>query len=313
MQKQLIEHGRLAEANATSERGVYDITIITEGEGSSGIYKREMLEANAHVWSKGTKGFIDHPTDPNKPWERSLESLASKFIDDARYVEEDGVAKLKTRIKVREKYIDFVEEFKDTIGLSIFCGAYGEEDPATGKTVVEEFDAEDPYRSVDLVVAAGRGGRFDLAMESYRKIENSLPNEEEEQNGSGNPAEPHNQSKEDSHMEIEELAGKVDALTEALSAFITDAKPILESLKPGEPVEVDEAEVVESLIESNLTKRSRKAVLEAVRNGAAVEDAIKEQKAVEDEFRNELRVQEGRVQGDESFNGEVTDLGKVFD
>src|SRR5690349_11008145 len=107
MSKQLQEHGRLAEATATSERGAYDITIITEGAGSSGIYNGEMLEKNVTAWPKGTKSFSDHPRYPSTPWERSLESLAAKFHDDARYVEEHGVAKLKTKLKVRDKYIGF--------------------------------------------------------------------------------------------------------------------------------------------------------------------------------------------------------------
>lgn len=316
MSIQLVEHGRLEEA-ATSERGVYDVTLITEGEGSKGIYTREMLQANAGVWNAGTKSFMDHPKDITKPWERSLSTVVGKLHTDARYVEENGEGKLKAKLKVRKEYIDFVEEYKDVIGLSIFCGAFGEEDPATGKTMVEAFDGSDPYKSVDLVVAAGRGGRFDMAAESYRKIEASLPDEEEE-HGSGNPAEPHNHKKDNS-MEIEELAGKVadlatvvESLQETLSAVAENVTAVQESLKPADPVEVDESVVVEALIESGLTKRSRKAVLEAVRDGAAVEDAIAEQKSVEDEYREDIRVQEGLVRDDGSFTGDVTDLGKVF-
>jgi len=312
MQKQLIEHGRLAEA-IDADKSTFPVTIITEGVGSSGVYRREMLQENAHAFPKGTKSFIDHPKDPTKPWERSLTSIAGKLVEDAQYVEEDGIGMLKSKLKVDSRWREFVEEYKDVIGLSIYIGAFGDEEE-NGKVVVESFDSEDPYASVDIVVAAGRGGRFDQAMESYRQIENSLGNNTPEENGSGNPAEPHNPNTEDISMEIEELAGKVDALTEALNGFITDATPILESLKPREDEgEVDLEQVTEALVASGLTKRSRKAVLEAVRNGAAVEDAVKEAKADEDEFIAELRVQEGFVEGNETFKGEVTDLGKVFD
>jgi hypothetical protein len=311
MQKQLLEHGRLSEA-VDADKSVFPITIITEGEGSSGIYRREMLQENAHAFPKGTKSFIDHPKDPNKPWERSLTSIAGKLNEDASFVEEDGVAKLKASLKVDKRWREFVEEYKDVIGLSIYMGAFGEEDPDTGKLLVESFDAEDPYASVDIVVAAGRGGRFDTAIEAYRTIESSLGTTHES-NDDDAPAHRTTTSKDINSMEIEELAGKFDVLTEALKGFIADAKPILESLKPREDDgELDLETVTEALVTSELTKRSRKAVLEAVRNGAAVEDAIKEARADEDEFRAELRVQEGFVQNDGGFQGSAVDLGKVF-
>jgi hypothetical protein len=311
MQKQLIEHGRLTEA-IDADKSVFPVTIITEGEGSSGIYRREMLQENTHAFPKGTKSFIDHPKDPTKPWERSLTSIAGKLVEDAQYVEEDGVGMLKSKLKVDSRWREFVEEYKDVIGLSIYIGAYGDNEE-NGKVVVESFDSEDPYASVDIVVAAGRGGRFDQAIESYRQIESSLGNKAHESNDDVAPAHRTTQT-EDISMEIEELAGKVDKLTEALEALTASVTPVLESLKPREDEgEIDLEQVTEALVTADLTKRSRKAVLEAVRNGAAVEDAVKEAKADEDEFRAELRVQEGFVEGSETFKGEVTDLGKVFD
>jgi len=303
------EDGRLAES-VDAKSGIYPITIITEGEGSSGVYTRELLQSTK-AFDKGTKSFIDHPVDGAKPWERSLTKLSGKLAEDAHYVEEDGVGKLKANLKVDRKWIDFVEEYKDVIGVSVYIGAYGEEKNAAGKPIVEEFDDSDPYKSVDLVIAAGRGGRFDLAMESYRQIE--------ETDTATPPV--RTTTSEEISMEIEELAGKVDALTQlvesltaALAAVSENVTAVQESLKPAEPVDVDEEQVVEALLESNLTKRSRKAVLEAVRNGAAVEDAIKDQKAIEDEFRAELKVQPGRVfeaAGSTKYET-AEDLGKVL-
>lgn len=307
------EDGRLAES-VDAKSGIYPITIITEGEGSSGVYTRDLLHAaeSKRDFNKGTKSFIDHPLDGSKPWERSLTKIAGKLDQDAYYVEENGVAKLKSDLKVDKKYIDFVEEYKDVIGVSIYIGAYGEEKNSNGKTIIEEFDGADPYKSVDLVIAAGRGGRFDLAMESYRQIEET---------DTATPPVRTTTSEEISTMEIEELAGKVDAqavvlenLVKILEALSADVTAVQESLKPVEHEDVDEEQVVEALLESDLTKRSRKAVLEAVRNGAAVEDAIKEQKVIEDEFRSELKVQTGRVfeaSGSSKYTS-VEDLGKVL-
>lgn len=317
LKHKLTEQGRIVEA-AGSDASVFDVTIITEGEGSTGFYSREMLEANSGAFPKGTKSFIDHPKDPGKPWERSLTNIAGKFVDDARFVVEDGVGMLKSRLKVDSRWQQFVEDYKDVIGLSIYISAFGEMDDETGKVVVEGFDSSDPYASVDLVVAAGRGGRFDNAVECYRRIESSL-GESLEDKGQVTSVPDLNPSKKDFQMEIEELAGKVDKLAEALQGFIGSVSPLLESLKVSEEVvepeaveTVDVEAVTEALITAGLTKRGRKTVLAAVREGAAVEAAIAEAKADEDEFRSELRVQEGYVTPGSSFTGDVTELGKVF-
>lgn len=318
MRKQLhefVEAGVLSEA-VLAKDGSFPITIITEGVGSTGVYNKKLLENSASVFPKGTKSFIDHPADPKKPWERSLTKLSGKLAEDARYVVEDGVGKLKSRLKVDKKYQEFVEEYKDVIGVSIYIGAYGDQTDASGKTIIEEFDADDPYKSVDLVVAGGRGGRFDLAMESYRQItedeETSTGESQVENDGSALPPDRTPTSEDISSMEIAELAAKVDTLSTAVEALTQLVTPVAESLKPreNEPEELDLTAVTEALIASSLTKNSRKVVLEAVRNGAVLEDAIKSQKAVEDEFRAELRVQEGYVQTD--YQGDVLDLGKVF-
>lgn len=304
----LYEQGTLV-ADKSAD-GTFPITIISEGVGSTGVYSREMLRENVDAFTKGTKSFIDHPKDPSKPWERSLTMIAGKLAEDAHYDESDGEAKLRSKLKVDKRWESFVEEYKDVIGLSVYIDAFGEKN-SDGKVVVEGFVKDDPYKSVDLVVAAGRGGRFDTAMEAYRTIENSLGDPTED--GSGNPAKPHNPSKEDSNMELEELAGKVDKLTESLSAFVDAATPILESLKPREDDgELDYVAFDDAVVEAKLPKVSRKVVLEAVRNGAVIEDAIKEQMDLVESVREDLKVQEGFVSGENSFSGSATDLGKVL-
>lgn len=90
-------------------------------------------------------------------------------------------------------------------------------------------------------------------------------------------------------MEIEDVAKKVDLLAEALSAFVKEATPLLESLKPDEnPEVVDMAASIEAVIEAKLPKASRKAVLESVTAGVKIEDAILSEKARVDEIRKEL-------------------------
>jgi hypothetical protein len=306
----LCEQGTLG--SATAAKGLFPITIISEGTGSTGIYSREMLQENVDAFTKGTKSFIDHPKDPTKPWERSLTTIAGKLQEDAVYVEEDGVGKLKGNLKVDNRWIDFVEEYKNEIGISIYIDAYGERN-ADDKVVVEGFVKGDPYASIDLVVAAGRGGRFDSMVESYRQIENSLGDTLTE-DGSEIPPVRTTTSKEYSNMELEDLAAKVDKLTESLDAFVNAASPILESLKPVPADEnaVSEDVVLEALIDSKLPKSERKVVLEAVRNGTTLEDAIKDRVEYTTNLISELKVQEGFVQGESSFKGDALDLGKVL-
>lgn len=303
----LHESGTLVADEAAE--GVFPIRIITEGEGSSGIYTREMLEANAPIFRAGTRSFIDHPKDPTKPWERSLNSLVGKLNENAHYkIDDDGVAGLYSDLKVTKPGLrEWVRENLDIIELSIYSDAEGEKN-ADGKIVVERFVEDDPYRSVDLVVAAGRGGRFERAMESLREIENST---EEVEDGHA-PAGRTTTSKENSTMELAELAEKVDKLSVALEAFVAASTPILESLKPAEVTEPITDDAVEAIAESGLPKLSRKVVLEAVRNGAVVEDAIKEQNEYIDSVREDLRVSEGYVRTTDAVTGNALDLGKVF-
>ena len=46
-------------------------------------------------------------------------------------------------------------------------------DEVTGTYVATRLDASDPYKSVDLVVAAGAGGKFDRVAEALRRITES--------------------------------------------------------------------------------------------------------------------------------------------
>lgn len=154
-----------------SADGTYRVVAITEGEGSSGVYSAELIDKSAHVF-EGVPSFLNHPIDPAKPHLRPVESIAGRF---SNMVVEDGPhgRQIAGDFKPRKEYAEFIEEFQDIVGLSIYCSATGEE-LDDGRIAVEAFDEQDPYRSVDIVVAAGRGGRFKRAEESLRAIESSL-------------------------------------------------------------------------------------------------------------------------------------------
>lgn len=280
--------------------GLFDVTVIKPGWGSSGYYSEAMLrEHGPKVFTRGVAMFANHPTEEEFSRGRDVTKIMAKIHEDARW--EDG--KLKAKIKVGAPYREFVEEYMETIGLSIFVEGNGVRGEAEGRSgfIVESLSENDPYRSLDFVVAAGAGGGVnEKIIESFRAAEAVArqASADEAENGAA-PAGRRTEEKESS-MDIEEIGKKVDALAESVSAFIAQATPLLENLKPAEtPDEVDIATVVESVVDANLPKGSRKVVLEAIKNGGAIEDAIKEEKARVDEIRKELSesVKGGQVTG----------------
>lgn len=141
------------------------LTIITPGQGSSGVYTPEVLEraATEKVFPRGTQGMVDHPTlteGADRP-EGSLHNLALVLTEDARW---DGTA-LVAEARVRSAYRDLVDEFADFIGVSISAAA------AIGDGGVIERLIPDPFNRVDLVTVPGRGGRVAAVLESARARE----------------------------------------------------------------------------------------------------------------------------------------------
>lgn len=201
--------------------GTYPIVIITEGEGSSGVYRDHLFAegASEHVF-ENVPSFLDHPIDPSKPHMRSVNSIGGR-VSGVHVGEDGGKRALLGNFKPRKEYTEFVEEFADVLGISIFCGADGEllED---GRLDVSEFNGSDPYRSVDIVVAAGRGGRFKRAEESLRVIESSLGLA-----GGTKPGATAAPGEKESNMEIKDLAERFDAFAKTLEpvvAFVAEQK-----------------------------------------------------------------------------------------
>lgn len=172
-----------AKVTASEGKGIYEVTLITEGQGSSGYYSKELLEEyGALTFDENRPMFANHPTDDEFDNGRDITKLMARTIEAARVVEEDGVTKLKSKIKVRPEWREFVEEYKDVIGLSIFASGEAREGEVNGtKTmIVESFDYSDPYRSIDFVVAAGRGGKVDRMVESAQRVIEMTANDKRE-------------------------------------------------------------------------------------------------------------------------------------
>lgn len=284
------EHGKLVESNKGDGR--FRVRIITEGKGSSGVYTRELLENYKDVFA-GRPMFMNHPKDPNQPWERDVRDIAGRIAPQVEYAVEDGVGALYADVTVDKRWAEFVAEYQDVIGVSIYASGEGREE--NGQYIVESFDESDPYTSVDWVVAAGRGGRVERMLESYRQIETSVGTPAAE--GAATVA-PTPQSKENHDMDIEILAGKVDKLQESINSLVEAHTALAESLKPVEtPAEApDLAAVVEAAVAEGLPKESRDVVVESVKAGAEPEKAIAAQKALVESIRKSLTEAQAEVE-----------------
>ena len=148
-------HTQLVEATGSvlveaTESGIADVTLITPGQGSSGEYPAEVLEAAAAqaVFAAGTHMYLDHPTPGERP-ERSLDRLAGVLTEDATW---DGTG-LKAKAKIFPRFRTMLAEMQDAIGVSIRAGGVIE------SGVVKSIG---PVASVDFVTKPGRGGSFQL-------------------------------------------------------------------------------------------------------------------------------------------------------
>lgn len=294
---------RLFEARGTlapkGKDGLYPVTIITEGDGTTGRYSRELLEHQAATFSDSLS-FMDHPADPARPWERSVTSIGGRIVGETSFVEEDGVAKVKGWYKPDARWADFVEEYADALGLSIFIGAKGEELP-DGRLNVTEFLADDPYKSVDVVVAAGRGGKFDRANEAKRLIEASLAPQGERR--SADPA-----GEKEKEMTPEEIKSIAEAFTAAIAEklapvidFVNEQKQAAEAAKGDEPTVEQAVEAYAAaaakVAEAKLLPSQEGVILAAAKRGEDVAPLIESAKSIKDEAVKFISESEDGVYG----------------
>lgn len=242
----LHESGTLVESKGNA--GVFRARIITEGKGSSGIYSRDLLQRSASVF-ENVPSFMNHPLDPERPDLRDITSIAAK-VSNVEYAEVDGVAGLYGDIKVDQRWESFVRDYADVIGLSIYVEGSGRKNE-NNELIVESLSGDDPYRSVDFVVAAGRGGRIERAMESWRAIESSVgePSDKPSSEASG-------QDNKKDKMD-KEILEALNGLTEALKPVIAFVNESQNASKSALQAEVD-AEAVETAVAERLSAYDEK-------------------------------------------------------
>jgi hypothetical protein len=153
--------------------GTVPVCLITPGWGSSGYYSPEVLEAaaKAGVFAAGTHMYLDHPTQTevvDRPGERTVRDLAAILVTPGVWQEHgaDGPG-IYSEMQALAHHRDVLVELAPHVGVSIRAGGtahFGEAQGRKGQII----DSIDEARSVDIVVAAGRGGRILSILESAR-------------------------------------------------------------------------------------------------------------------------------------------------
>jgi hypothetical protein len=157
--------------------GVFLAKIIQPGWNLSGTryYSEDLLKNYGPItFREGRPCFANHPSEEEFKNGRDITKIWGRVVENPEYMEDgDDGPGLYAPVKVRSEYVDFVEEYKDSIGMSIFASGEGQEGEAEGRRgmIVESFDDTDPYTSVDFVVAAGAGGKVQKMLESFQAIE----------------------------------------------------------------------------------------------------------------------------------------------
>lgn len=275
----LFEASRLVREEAR-EDGAFKVRIISEGKGSSGIYPAKLLEDYFGAFDESLS-FKNHPTGWDGPQDRDFtmisgEILGSTWVD----TDERGKVGVYGWYLPDPEYADKIERYKDKLGLSIYIegDGYFNED---GDFEVTSFNAMDPYKSVDIVIAAGRGGKMNV--ESLRELYVGPTSKEGRNN------------RKETTMDLETLATKLDALTTTVLALASDKEAEASESAQAKADDEAVAKAVESYaakVEA-IAKAELPAVLaESLRKdalaGADVEVKITEAKALTEALKTEL-------------------------
>lgn len=208
--RNLVEAAALV--TAPSEGDTWKVRLINEGRGSSGVYSAQLLETYGHAFNNAVS-FLNHPI--GGPETRNFTELVGRVVGST-WTErgEDGTLGVYANWEPDPDHKEKLSRYKENLGLSIYISGTGSEDE-NGDFLVESLDAEDPFRSVDVVMAAGRGGRFELT-ESVKKMYESRRSESNEPTVTSAVE----QEKEIKMEDLEKVTAAIEALTAQVSALV---------------------------------------------------------------------------------------------
>lgn len=267
---------KLRESSTLASRGAKrNIRLISEGQGSSGLYSGVLLERDGPVaFPAGTQIFFDHQDDDHdRGNSHSIRDLVGVTLTDAAFHE----GALNAEAQFFSHYSEFVDEIANFADLSI-------EASGSVKDGVVESLHPSPLNAVSIVPRGGRDGKILELIESFResgKIENVKPDPNKVQEDAG----------KDKGMTPEQITALAEALKTAVKESFTEIK---ESLVPAKPAvqETDApsaADVAEALVVSGLPAEARTRVYENLKNDNDFAKAIENEKAYVDSIRESLK------------------------
>jgi len=211
------------------------VCLISEGEGSSAIFPRSFFVAENAQALAGSLSYPAHPVDITKPHLRDPLSAIGSIGETVTIEEHEGKMSFWGEYipaKSKPQVAEYLQEFGHRLGLSIYGDTDGHNE--NGKWVAESLDANDPYRSVDLVIAAGRGGKFEKVAESLGLLPKASATAGEEE--------------VTSMKTIDDVSAEIGVLSKAVEALVSTLEG---KAKATLQVEADTA-AVEKLAEARL-------------------------------------------------------------
>lgn len=244
-----------------ADSGLYRVRLISEGRGSSGFYKGEMLEQYIPgALPKGTHIYLDHTDaddDEKRGGTRSIRDIVGYTVTDPEYNAEGRSMEADVRFipSVRED----IDSLMEVVGLSIEVHDASKDDEDN----ITELNSH-PLNSVALVPVPGRDGRvLSKVAESFRESSEG-------------------QDKENMEITQEQMdaiaASAATKVIEALDARVAEAERVA-----AEKAAAEEAQDAPTAVEmalafanSGLNDKQIARAAKAVESGVSVEDAIKD-------------------------------------
>lgn len=289
MSKQLIEASQITPDQMSGK--VWRVKVIKgDRKGSSAYYPKEVVEAGAPLFAKGTRVYGDHPTSDEK-WsrpERSYKDIVGVFESDAEYDNGD----LYANVKFYSEHREFIKERAEdgVIGMSI--RASGDVEETADGPVLKAFTS---VTSVDVVTTAGAGGGFEKLLESARNEISASESGAESQEEKESKMDPKLEAALDALVEtakknaeaVEKLVERADKEDKAKADALVEAEKE-KALTP--------AEIAGKLVEAELPKAAQARVLALVESGTDLEKAISGEK----DYLKEIRESAGEFKGNGS-------------
>lgn len=280
--RHLFEQATLIGESANAD-GTWKVRLISEGKGSSGTYTRELLE-NHHNALDDLLSFKNHPGIWDGPETRDFTMLVGEIIGET-WVENDerGLASVYGNYLPDPEYKDKLERYKKKLGVSIYIEGSGYLDEQ-GEFIVDWFNPNDPYASLDVVIAAGARGRFEESMKTMyaqRSAEHKTSTASVEEKRKTLTME----------KDVEE---RFDALEQAIQGLVTSKQEEAKTEADAAAVEAavtEKTEAIKASVEAvesakaDLLPTQHKALLESAWNGEDVSAAIEREKTIAKEAR----------------------------